>query len=158
MLRHYVNPMLNDWDEHLDAVEFAVNNAWQKSIRTTPFYLNCGLRPHTHTRAKLPLKVPAAAKFTQKWQLTVSEALNFLCTFSVGAEQRDAAVQRNREADVPLAQARANLKNGFFKFAQDRQKVRADKHRSAEPSFAEGSGVLLSTRYIQWKHPGARKL
>ena len=29
MLRHYVNPMLNDWDDHLDAVEFAVNNAWQ---------------------------------------------------------------------------------------------------------------------------------
>ena len=27
MLRHYVDPALSDWDEHLDAVEFAVNNA-----------------------------------------------------------------------------------------------------------------------------------
>jgi transposase InsO family protein len=149
MLRHYVNPMLDDWDEHLDAVEFAVNNAWQESIKTTPFYSNYGLRPHTPIRAELPSKVPAAAKFSHEWQLTVLEALRFL----VGAEQRDAAVQRKMEADVSLAQARANLSN-----AQARQKVQADKHRSEEPSFAKGSGVLLSTKNIQWKHPGARKL
>ena len=45
MLRHYVNPMLNDWDDHLDAVEFAVNNAWQESVQTTPFMLNYGQHP-----------------------------------------------------------------------------------------------------------------
>ena len=45
MLRHYVNPVLNDWDDHLDAVEFAVNSAWQESIRTTPFMLNYGQQP-----------------------------------------------------------------------------------------------------------------
>jgi hypothetical protein len=66
----------------------------------------------------------------------------------VGAEQRDAAVQRKRGADVPSAQARANLSN-----AQDRQKAQADMLRSAEPSFAEGTGVLLSARNNQWKHP-----
>jgi hypothetical protein len=126
-----------------------VNNAWQESIKTTPFYLNYGLRPHTPIPAELPSKVPAAAKFSHEWQLTVLEALRFF----VGAEQRDAAVQRKMEADVPLAQARANLSN-----AQARQKVQADKHRSEEPSFAEGTGVLLSTKNIQWKHPGARKL
>ena len=52
-LRHYINPTLDDWDEHLDAVEFAVNNAWQESIRTFPFFLNYGLRPHTPSEVEL---------------------------------------------------------------------------------------------------------
>jgi hypothetical protein len=26
---HYVDPVLDDWDEHLDAVKFSVNNAWR---------------------------------------------------------------------------------------------------------------------------------
>ena len=58
-----MNPTLNDWDEHLDAAEFAVNNAWQESIRTTPFFLNYGLRPHTPSEVELPSRVPAAASF-----------------------------------------------------------------------------------------------
>jgi len=92
MLRHYANPTLDDWDEHLDAVEFAVNNAWQEFIRTTPFFLNYGLRPHTPAKVELPSKVPAAANFCQEWQLTVSEALQFLG----GAEQGNAAEQRKK--------------------------------------------------------------
>jgi len=79
----------------------------------------------------------------------VPEALQFL----VGAEQRDATVQRKKEANVPLALARANLR-----IAQGRQKVQADKHRSEEPSLAEGTGVLLRTKNIQWKQPEAKKL
>lgn len=30
MLRHFISPTQDDWDEHLDAAEFAVNNAWQE--------------------------------------------------------------------------------------------------------------------------------
>ena len=47
MLRHYINPMHNDWDEHLTAVEFAINNSYQESIKTTPFMLNYGRNPLT---------------------------------------------------------------------------------------------------------------
>jgi hypothetical protein len=28
MLRHYVNPMQDDWDEFLAVVEFAYNSSW----------------------------------------------------------------------------------------------------------------------------------
>jgi hypothetical protein len=35
MLRHYVTPTQDDWDMYLSLVEFAYNNAWQESIRTT---------------------------------------------------------------------------------------------------------------------------
>jgi len=150
MLRHYVNPMLNDWDEHLDAVEFAVNNAWQESIRTSPFMLNYGQRPKLPSEIAFMVNVPAAAKFTQDWQLTVQEARKLLD----GAEQRHtAAAARQREADAAVHQARENILQ-----AQSKQKLQADKRRSLEPLFAVGDRVLLSTKYIQQKNPGARKL
>ena len=33
MLRHYVNPVQDDWDELLAMVEFAYNSSWQESVR-----------------------------------------------------------------------------------------------------------------------------
>jgi hypothetical protein len=47
MLRAYVSPEQDDWDECLDAAEFAVNNAWQEAVRATPFELNYGHHPTT---------------------------------------------------------------------------------------------------------------
>ena len=32
MLGHFVSPTQDDWDEHIDAAEFAVNNAWQELV------------------------------------------------------------------------------------------------------------------------------
>ena len=37
MLRHFVNPVHDDWVEQLDAAEFAIHNSWQESVRNTPF-------------------------------------------------------------------------------------------------------------------------
>ena len=42
MLRQYVSPAQDDWDQHLDMAEFAVNNSFQESIRTTPFEMVYG--------------------------------------------------------------------------------------------------------------------
>ena len=39
MLRNYVNDMQEDWDDHLAATEFAVNNTEQASTKATPFSL-----------------------------------------------------------------------------------------------------------------------
>ena len=44
-LRHYVNDRQDDWDLLLPAVEFSINNTFQESIQTTPFYLNFGYHP-----------------------------------------------------------------------------------------------------------------
>jgi hypothetical protein len=67
MVRHYVSPYSDDWDEFLPMVEFSINNAWQASIQNTPFYAIYGSHPHTPTTlrvADLELhRVPAA----QKW-------------------------------------------------------------------------------------------
>jgi hypothetical protein len=45
MLRHFVNPLQNNWDSLLPVAEFAINNDWQESIGDTPFFLNSGQHP-----------------------------------------------------------------------------------------------------------------
>ena len=51
MLRNYVSPLQNDWDEYLDALEFAYNNSWHQSIGTSPFKLNYGRTVRTPAEA-----------------------------------------------------------------------------------------------------------
>ena len=58
MLRHYVNPKQNNWDELLSAAEFAVNNAYQASIQDTPFYLNHGRHPRLPSDLTLKTRLP----------------------------------------------------------------------------------------------------
>ena len=45
MLRHYVSPTQHDWDVRVHAAEFAYNNSYQESVRTTPFRLVYGEDP-----------------------------------------------------------------------------------------------------------------
>ena len=47
MLRAFVSPRCDDWDTFLPCCEFAMNNAWNESIRTTPFFLNYGRHPRS---------------------------------------------------------------------------------------------------------------
>lgn len=53
MLRHFVATMQDDWDLHLDALEFAYNNAWHQSIATSnsPFKFIYGQHPRSPTEA-----------------------------------------------------------------------------------------------------------
>ena len=74
MLRHFVNPVHDDWDEHLDAAEFTINNSWQESIRNTPFFLNSDQHPLTPASADIDTKSPAAKAFTEDLQAAVELA------------------------------------------------------------------------------------
>ena len=60
MLRHYVDPNHTDWDTHLAAAEFAINNSYQESIKTTPFRLNTFEDPPTPMTLGKNSRVPAA--------------------------------------------------------------------------------------------------
>lgn len=62
MLRHYVDASHQDWDTHLAAAEFAINNSYQESIKTTPFRLNIFRDPSTPLTINRDSKVPAAQK------------------------------------------------------------------------------------------------
>ncbi|KAJ9515650.1 hypothetical protein QJQ45_002714 [Haematococcus lacustris] len=54
MLRPYVNDHKTDWDQHLDAVEFAYNSSEHAGTGFTPFYLNYGQHPTTPSALMLP--------------------------------------------------------------------------------------------------------
>ena len=41
-LRLFVNDSLTNWDTLLSVAEFAINNAHNSTVQTTPFMLNCG--------------------------------------------------------------------------------------------------------------------
>jgi hypothetical protein len=60
MLRHYVTADHTDWDKHLPAAEFAVNNSWHETLQSTPFFLNYGQHPLTPVTLQTDDKVPAA--------------------------------------------------------------------------------------------------
>ena len=53
MLRHFVSPTMTNWDDLLVHAQFAINNAWQESVQSPPFFLNHGRHPHTPLGASL---------------------------------------------------------------------------------------------------------
>jgi hypothetical protein len=59
MLRHWVNPALDNWDALLDCAEFAINNAQSQSTGTTPFRLNYGYDPLTPLALAAGAELPA---------------------------------------------------------------------------------------------------
>ena len=129
MIRHYVSPTHDDWDEHLTQIEFAINNAHHDGLKNTPFYMNYRRNPLTPLTAQLPVASSAssAGKIPKVYQLT-------------------------RNQTIFLTRARRCLQS-----AQDRQKYYFDKNVSPV-SFQIGQEVLLRTRNINLKHPGSNKL
>jgi len=58
ILRCYVSPHHDDWDDHLATLEFAYNDSIQASTGVTPFYANYGRHPYS----PLALFFPPARK------------------------------------------------------------------------------------------------
>ncbi len=135
MLRHYVNPNQLDWDLHLPMVEFAINNAYQESVKTSPFMLNYGQHPHT------PASISTAPSDARRKATAMS-----------AASKRPLANCFTDEMQKILTQARQSLL-----CAQQRQKAFHDRRARAK-SFKVGDRVLLSTKNIRLKNPGTAKL
>ena len=75
MLRMFVGPKQDDWDELLPALEFACNNAVHDSTGNTPFYLNQGWHPTTPLDREVGrFQVPSAQDFTEKQQHALADA------------------------------------------------------------------------------------
>jgi transposase InsO family protein len=136
MLRHFVNPEGTNWCSYLPSAEFAINNAWQESVRNTPFFLNYGRHPRVPGDFDKTCLVPQAKEVRVNLQRTLSTAKACL----------DAARSR------ALAQARVNMQA-----AQTRMKRNADEHRSPM-SFNVGDQALLSTRNAGLKTVSSKKL
>ena len=97
MMRHYIGPTQNDWDDHLTAIEFAINNAYHESIKTTPFRVNYGQDPQTPASLKVPkVDNPVAMKLTTSLEQRVKEART--CLEAAQQRQKANADRRRREA------------------------------------------------------------
>ena len=87
-LRHFVSPAQNDWDQLLASAEFAVNDTYQASIGTTPFFMTYGQHPLTPVRAAFnKSNVPAAVDFASVIQQAVQRGKALL----QAAQQRQKA-------------------------------------------------------------------
>ena len=96
MLRHYINPSQNDWDQHLAAIEFAINNSWQESTKETPFFLNYGHHPLTPIQlSNGSVTVPKANTFVQNMHERISQAK--LCLQQAQARQKAYADTHRRD-------------------------------------------------------------
>ncbi|KAJ9522904.1 hypothetical protein QJQ45_023691 [Haematococcus lacustris] len=98
MLRPYISPTQADWPDYLSLAEFAVNNSWQESIKSTPFLVNTGQSPITPMLHSLPDKgrCPEGLSYATWWQEAVAKAK--LCMQA--AQQRQAAYANQDRRDV----------------------------------------------------------
>ena len=88
MMRHYISPTQDDWDEHLTAIEFAINNAYQQSIGTTPFRITYGQNPLTPVSLRIPkVENPIALQVNETLQERLQRAKKCL----EAAQQRQKA-------------------------------------------------------------------
>lgn len=97
MLRHYVAGDHADWDKHLWAAEFAVNNSYSESIRTTPFYLNYGRHPRPPCLMDLPAgsEAPRSKAAVETMEQRVKRAKQFLKASQDRSKQRVDASRRD---------------------------------------------------------------
>ena len=61
-LRAYVNYWQDNWNELLLLAEFAYNNGYQETIKTTPFYANYGRNPEHQLMNHLIMEKETSAK------------------------------------------------------------------------------------------------
>ena len=96
-LRHYVNPMQDDWDKHLALIEFAINNSKQGSTRTTPFMLNSCHQPRVPADVDMDSvegKVPSADEFASIMRERIDAARRYL---KAAQDRQRSAYNRKRE-------------------------------------------------------------
>jgi hypothetical protein len=164
MLRSYVSPLHDDWDQHLAMAEFAVNNAHHEALNTTPFVMNYGRAPMT----------PVSVALNQGGRMPRKAARRAAVVALAEAQQSGnaadvahaAALVNNANTPPPVPAAkefvemmRANVERAreHLKAAQQRMKAVADLHRR-DVSFDVGAEVLLTTKHINFKRPiGARR-
>ena len=102
MLRHYVNPRMDDWDQHLSMLEFAYNNAHHESINTSPFQMYSGIAPLTpnSTVVERTYKVPAAHEFQAAMRQALDTAKQ--CLQKARARIKHYADLKRRDAEFAV--------------------------------------------------------
>lgn len=102
MLRAFVHHRHDDWDEHLDTAEFAVNNSVQASTGFTPFQLVYG----THVPTALSVSLPASSSnnpTADEFLRTRQEALETAKKNLLAAQKKQAHYANKHRKQVTFA-------------------------------------------------------
>lgn len=97
-IRHYINPLQNNWHELLTCAEFAFNSAYHSAIDNTPFELSYGYLPKAFVDIAFDNPNPACANFVQNRQT----ALQLAKTSLECARQRYKLFADQSRSDITL--------------------------------------------------------
>jgi len=161
MLRAWVNANLDNWDELLDCAEFAINNAYNASVKNTPFRLNYGQNPLTPLGMLAESKVVGALEFATEVRDGITLATQLIEKVYAADLAEGRTVVGDREVDArrfkeEMWQSMEAAKVALEK-AQARQKQSFDEHHRHQ-EFEVGDRVLLRTTNLNFKGPNAKKL
>jgi RNase H-like domain found in reverse transcriptase/Reverse transcriptase (RNA-dependent DNA polymerase)/Integrase zinc binding domain/Integrase core domain/gag-polyprotein putative aspartyl protease len=99
MLRAYVSPHHDDWDQHLVAAEFAYNSSINASTGFTPFFLNYGHHPHTPLSLSVPPLKPLSKPVAQ-FLTEIRENLSKARSAILKAQEEQARYANEKRRDV----------------------------------------------------------
>ena len=142
-LRHYVSYRQDDWDLLLPCAQFAINNEWQDSIQTTPFFLNYGYHPTLPVDLRMSSSALADSFLHEKQSLV-----------RAGGKPFAQAMARLNEQHLSGLVATART---FLHAARQRQKAYADQHRRPL-SFEPEQEVFLNTKHLRVTAVPSKKL
>ena len=127
-LRHFVDARQSNWPRLLAMAQFAINNAYNKSIKTTPFNLVYGRHPRIplHATRELPGEDLDAVSFVEQMEKARQLALR--------------AIQSAQDSQ----RSYANLKRRAVTYKVNDQVLLSTKHLHYGPGLAR----KLLPRYV----------
>ena len=144
MLRHYVNERQDDWDMLLPCCEFAVNDQYQDSIKTTPFFLNYGYHPTLPVDIRISDNALASSFLQEKQRIVRAGGKRFA--------QAIAAVNKQHLCSL------VEVAKKHIQASKQRQAQYANQHRRPAPDYQPEDEVWLNTKHLTVQTVTCRKL
>ena len=101
ILRAYVSPYHDDWDQHLTMAEFAYNDSVNATTGFTPFYLNHGRHPNTPLNLLYPASTQHLSESVRAFVVRMQDDLARAKQCIKAAQERQAKYADLHRRDYP---------------------------------------------------------
>jgi hypothetical protein len=127
VLRHYVAPAHDNWDQLLPLAEFAINRAVNASTGKSPFVVVYGYQPH--------------APLDRFYQLLTTTTPVTKASVRTAANEADSKLRDHQAEFAKIAE--------LLRRAQQAQKEQFDKRRRRAPDYAVGDKVWVDCKILR---------